>query len=425
MKKKFQTLFIIIIRGCLNKIIKMIRSTKFYSKKINNIAEGCKQCVLGRKSVVFVTGLCPKNCFYCPLSEQKKNKDVIFVNERQLKCQKSKIFEHAQKQQFLTNENDTGAIIEEVTACKSYGAGFTGGDPLVKIDRTCRYIKLLKKKFGKKFHIHLYTSPESISKERLKKLNSAGLDELRLHPDLIKDKFWNKVGLCTGYKFIVGVEIPLIPRYEKQIKKLVDYFLPKINFLNLNELEISDTNACHLVERKFHTKDRLSYGVAGSEELGKKLLNYINTTYPKTNVHYCTCKLKDAVQLRNRLKLRAQNMKRKFDIVTKDGTFIRGVIYLPELKPEFNYKKKIEKINSQKIKKEKIMKKLNNMKKNLMTEFKIPAELIEIDDKKLRLITNIGVVEHLAKEIKKMKLIPAVVEQYPTYDQMEVNIDFL
>lgn len=392
----------------------MIKSTKYYSKKINNIADGCKQCVLGRKSVIFVTGICPKNCFYCPLSEQKKNKDVIFANERQLK-----------------NENDINAIIEEINSCNSYGAGFTGGDPLAKLERTIKYIKLLKKKFGKKFHIHLYTSPELISSDKLKQLNDSGLDEIRLHPDLLNDKLWNKIELFfyknnkTKYQFKLGVEIPLIPRYEKHIKKLVDYFLPKINFINLNELEISDTNACHLVERKFHTKDQLSYGVAGSEELGNKLLNYINATYPDKNVHYCTCKLKDAVQLRNRLKLRAKNTARKFDIVTEDGTFIRGVIYLPELKPEFNYKKKLEKINSNKIKKEKIILKLEKSKKEIIKKFQLPSNLIEIDNQKLRLITNIGVVQHLAKEIKKIKLIPAVVEQYPTYDQMEVDVDFL
>jgi len=249
--------------------------------------------------------------------------------------------------------------------------------------------------------------------------------------DLINDKLWNKIELFFDkknkikYKFKLGVEIPLIPRYEMQIKKLVDYFLPKINFINLNELEISDTNACHLVERKFHTKNQLSYGVAGSEELGKKLLNYINATYPDKNVHYCTCKLKDAVQLRNRLKLRAKNTAKKFDIITDDGTFIRGVIYLPELKPEFDYKKELEKINSNKIKKEKILLKLEKTKKTIIDEFEIPSNLIEIDAQKLRLITNIGVVQHLAKEIKKMKLIPAIVEQYPTYDQMEVDIDFL
>ncbi|GIU70208.1 MAG: hypothetical protein KatS3mg002_1444 [Candidatus Woesearchaeota archaeon] len=157
---------------------KIIENTKYYSWKINDLPEGCKKCVSGDKLVMFVTGICPRKCPYCPLSEQKKDNDVIFANERQ-----------------LTNDNDTIAIIEEAIACKSKGAGFTGGDPLSKIDRTCYYIRLLKKKFGKKFHIHLYTSMELLNDENLKKLNNSGLDELRFHPDLMNKKLWEKVKL--------------------------------------------------------------------------------------------------------------------------------------------------------------------------------------------------------------------------------------
>ena len=59
-----------------------IEKTKFYSKKIGSLARGCKQCVKGEKLVLFITGVCPRNCWYCSISEKKKNKDVIFANER-------------------------------------------------------------------------------------------------------------------------------------------------------------------------------------------------------------------------------------------------------------------------------------------------------------------------------------------------------
>ncbi|MGV8086570.1 MAG: radical SAM protein, partial [Candidatus Woesearchaeota archaeon] len=177
-----------------------MEKTNYYSWKNNSLANGCKQCVLGRKLVVFVTGVCPRNCFYCPLSEQKKNQDVIFANERK-----------------LIDENETIALIDEAKSCKAKGAGFTGGDPLVRIERTARYIKLLKKEFGKKFHIHLYTITESLTSERLKILNDSGLDELRLHPDFSNDSQWKKIDLLYNtngtrkYSFDIGVEIPSIP----------------------------------------------------------------------------------------------------------------------------------------------------------------------------------------------------------------------
>jgi pyruvate formate-lyase activating enzyme-like uncharacterized protein len=384
----------------------MIEKTSNYSLKLNNLADGCKQCVLGRKLVVFVTGVCPKNCFYCPLSEHKKNTDVIYANERK-----------------LLDENDVKAMIDEAKACKAYGAGFTGGDPLMRIERTCRYIKLLKKEFGKKFHIHLYTILETLDEKKIKMLEDAGLDELRVHPDLLKKDSWEKISLITNRKFKLGVEIPLIPGYDKNTLELVDYFVPQINFINLNELEISDTNSCELQDRDFVTKDKRSYAVKGSAELGRKILKHINEKYPKANVHFCTSKLKDKVQLRNRLILRAKNTAKEYDIVNPDGTLTRGVIYLEELKPEFGYRKKLEKISAaDNIRFLNILKKT---REDIISELGIPEKFIDVDEKKLRLVSNVGIVQNISKYLKSRKLIPAIVEQYPTWDQMEVDIEFL
>jgi hypothetical protein len=349
------------------------------------------------------------------LSEQKKNVDIIFANERQ-----------------LINENDTTALIEEAKACKAKGAGITGGDPLARIERTCRYIKLLKKEFGKNFHIHLYAIMETLSPKNLRMLDDAGLDELRLHPDFTTNKNWKTVELLYDvknfelkcrYSFDLGVEIPCIPEYDIQTKKLIDYFANKIDFLNLNELEISDTNSCELVDRKFVTKDKISYGIKGSQELALNLLKYCSEKYPKLNVHYCTCKLKDGVQLRERLKLRANNTKKIFDIVTEDGTFVRGVIYLHTLKPSFGYKTILQNILP--VEREKLLKELSSARIDLIKEFGLPNSMLLVDEQKLRIITNVGVVKKLSKQLHSKGLIPAIVEQYPTWDQMEVDVEFL
>lgn len=350
--------------------------TKYYSYKLGNLAKGCRLCVQGKKSVLFITGLCARHCYFCPISDKKKNKDVMYINEWPTK-----------------NKKD---ILKEIKFCSSKGAGITGGDPLVKTDRCVKLIKLLKKSFGKKFHMHLYTPLNLVDEKRLEKLYQAGLDEIRFHPDLDRNKDWNKISLAKKFDWDIGVEIPSIPGKEKQTKVLIDFISGKVDFLNINELEISDTNAQNLVAMGFKPKDRISYGVKGSEESALKLLNYCEGKI--RNVHYCTTKLKDRVQLRKRIMLRAKNVKKDYDLVTDDGMLYRGAVYC-----------------KQPIK---VMKKL-------MKEYEIPKSLIEFDKKKSRILTASWIVYELRKDLKKKGLAIALVEEYPTYDQLEVEINYL
>ena len=150
--------------------------------------------------------------------------------------------------------------------------------------------------------------------ETIKKLEEAGLDEIRFHPSLDDESLWDRLSIKTS--MIKGVEIPVIPGKEKETQKLIDFIKDKVSFLNLNELEISDTNVNKLYEHKFEAKNDVSYAVKGSEEMALELLDYClkNTSL---NVHYCTVSLKDTVQLTKRIAKRAKNVKKKFDIITK------------------------------------------------------------------------------------------------------------
>jgi len=301
-----------------------IEKTKYYSYKIGELAKGCQLCVQGKKLVLLVTGLCGRGCYYCPLSDKKKNKDVVYANEWP-----------------TDNIKD---IIKEAELCSSRGAGITGGDPLAVIERTVVFIKALKERFGKTFHIHLYTPLIKVNEENLKKLRAAGLDEIRFHPDLDDNRYWNKLKYAKSLGWDIGIEIPAIPGKKSEILQLIDYAKEKIDFLNINELEISDTNASKLGEYGFETKGELSYGIKGSEELAMEIMEYCKKIDLKT--HYCTTILKDKVQLMNRIKRRAKNVKEKFDKITSEGTLIRGVVYLKGLEPGFGYTKKIQSIKN-------------------------------------------------------------------------------
>lgn len=401
--------------------IKVIKSDS--SCHLGIPAKGCQHCVKGEKLVLFITGKCAQNCPYCPVSEQKFGKDVIYADEWKIE----------------DNVKGHKQLIEEAKLIDAKGAGITGGDPLCALERTCRFIKLLKQEFSNEFHVHLYTPLKLVTEETLTKLHLAGLDEIRFHPDLDNDQDWHKIKLATNkdkFQWDVGIEIPCLPDKEQEIKKLIDYTYNLVKFFNLNELELSDTKVEHYklsskdFKEIYYAKDEISYGVQGSVELGKKLIEYVKDKgYDKNGtfcIYLCTAKLKDQTQLGNRIKRRAKNVAKNIDIVTKEGTLIRGIIYLPELMPSFGYQEKVKEVQEGKNKEFTKLKILKLLEEKLATlENKFTKEKFYVDENKFRIVCKKKFVKKNFEKIKKLNLVPAIVEEYPTQDSLELEIELL
>ena len=372
----------------------MINENKFYSYNLGELPEGCKYCVRGEKLVLFVTGICPRRCYFCPLSDKKYGKDVIFANERKV--------------------NGFQDIIKEAKNMDAKGAGITGGDPLVKIDRTIDYIKILKQNFGKSFHIHLYTSLDLVNEKSLQRLCDAGLDEIRFHPELDSKRNWIKLRLAKKFKWNIGIEIPIIPTKFNEIKDLIEFAHDEIAFINLNELEFADNELSKLGEMGFETKDDFGYAVKGSVECGLKIMNFIEKSKYKLKVHLCTAKLKDRVQLTNRIKREGKNSKREFDMITNEGLLIRGALYLPGFSPGLNYENKENTKNN-----------LDFFYKKVKNLLKIKENKIAKDYEKNRILLSKKDVKINKKKFLDLGLTPAIVTEYPTADQFEIEVEVL
>jgi hypothetical protein len=332
----------------------------------------------GAKLVLFVTGLCGKRCFYCTLSEKRKDKDRTWANERPVRKSED--------------------IIEEAERMRARGAGITGGDPVIRSEKTLEYAELLKNSFGEDFHIHMYTS-SALSKEKLQDLKDAGLDELRFHITAGNNGIWNTIKVATAMDIETGVEIPCIPNeYEKilQIAKRLNDIGG--NFLNLNELEFSEINVKELRKRGFELKSEVSYAVKGSEETALKILTSCRNL--DLNIHYCSSSYKDSVQLRKRLLRTAKNTAKAYEEVSKDGLFLKGVIILD--KP--------------------MIEKLVLVRNDLIKLFKIPQRLIAVDKEKMRIETSVEIAERLSKIYRQKGLRYLLVEEYPTSDRLETEV---
>jgi pyruvate formate-lyase activating enzyme-like uncharacterized protein len=351
-----------------------------------DLPEGCRFCRQGAKMVLLITGLCKSNCYYCPLSHEKMGKDVVYANE-------GMVFGPVKDDQIHARE----MIVQEARNMNALGTAITGGDPLQVPDRTISLIHLLKNEFGDKHHIHLYTAA-LFNPALLRDLEGAGLDEIRFHPS---QNLWNNMprsdygGLikhALDTEMSVGVEIPVIPgkgMFEKTVALLTYLDRTGLEFVNLNELEFSETNATALKKKRFRVKNDVSSAVSGSEEMAIDLLE--KTDFDIT-LHYCSSSFKDRVQLRRRLMRRAKIVQRPFELLTEDGTFLKGVV-------ECN-------------------KNLMKNKDFLVEDFEIPSHLIHIDLDKTRIEIAPWILEEIALEITHPCYI---VEEYPTVDRLEVE----
>ncbi|MEM4152662.1 MAG: radical SAM protein [Candidatus Pacearchaeota archaeon] len=349
----------------------IIKKTSFDSyclKNERNIAKGCKYCVKGKKLVLFISGICNRNCFYCSLSSKRKNKDVTWANEK--KCK---------------NIND---VLEEVKISKAKGAGITGGDPLCKFKKTVKYAKALKKAFGKKFHIHIYLPTKFVTRNKLEKL-SKYVDEIRFHPifltnniEVIRDEI-SKIKLASKFWDIenIGIELPLIPDKFIETIRIIRAVSPFIGFVNLNEFEISDTNFNYVIKNYELNPD--SYTIKGSKEMGLKIMRELKNS--KLKIHLCTAKTKNFYQYKNRLKLRKIL---PFGFKTNEGTVRYFVIYFKDLK------------------------KLDEIKR---------FKQIYVDKKNKRFIVG----EKIVPKLLKLKYKIARVEELPTADSTLISLEYL
>ncbi|MHA1976078.1 MAG: hypothetical protein ACW98F_09230 [Candidatus Hodarchaeales archaeon] len=352
------------------------------------LSRGCRQCISGEKLVVLVSTECSSNCFYCPLSNERKKAKTSFANERPF--------------------SNIADLLVEALQMNAKGASMTGGDPLElhSIEKTLSYCKALKEQFSNDFHIHAYTRGKDLDRGLLSRITPF-LDEIRFHV-INFNKDFPTVQLTTEYEIDVGIEIPVIPtkgiNYYKELIHKFESNIPQKDqfyFVNLNELEISETNYRKLLSHKLKVDEINLSAVKDSSNLAIEILQWAsqNITIP---VHYCALTTKDNVQLPNRLFRLAMNVKLPSDVVVEEGTdrglLIRGVIRATDYD-------------------------LEEVKKFLVVENDIPANLVHIDYKNKRLLTNAAILEEISSEIisKFPKVQVGMSEEYPSYDNLQTT----
>ena len=330
----------------------------------------------GAKLVLFITGKCAKDCFYCPISEERVNKDGIFANEIKV--------------------DDIEQALTEARLIKATGMGITGGEPLLQLNRTIKFIRTFKDAFGEKFHIHLYTGLEPVPIEAVKQLLKAGLDELRLHRFEIGVDYKQLRHLLKG-KVRLGIEIPIIPSMMEQLKELFQQAEDfGIDFINLNEMEFTTLNAQQLRERGYELEIDSIASVQKSEDEAIELIEWA-AAHTSLNIHFCPLSLKDGTQLRNRFKRRAQSIAKPFERISKEGLLVKAII---TTSPDVN---------------------LTDLQNVLIEKYRIQADQIRVNETKNRIETSTRLARRLASRLKAQGLTVGIIEEYPIASRFQVS----
>ncbi|RLG85074.1 MAG: radical SAM protein, partial [Thermoprotei archaeon] len=185
------------------------------------LPRGCELCMRGLKVVVFVTGFCEANCYYCPVGIGRRDPDALYVDEERV--------------------DSLDRVLEEIEVVGARGISITGGEPLSAIERVEKILRLVKDVYGQGFHVHLYTHGGYATREVLRRLDRLGLDEIRFHPRY-PQSFRSLEYAARETSMDVGVEVPAIPGAAEGLCRVAAYAERLgARFININELEYSES----------------------------------------------------------------------------------------------------------------------------------------------------------------------------------------
>jgi len=252
-----------LLAGLQGKVQSCCHGAKLYT---GSLAPGCRLCTEGAWSCLFINGICNGRCFYCPTAQAGKGEPT-------------------------TNTLQFPAVRDYTDYLKAFlfrGAGISGGEPLLTLDRTLQYIEKIRKKFGADMHVWMYTNGMLLDADKLKRLRNAGLNEIRF--DISADQYsLDKVGLAVGVIPCVTIEIPAIPEdaalLRDRLRQMSDL---GVNHLNLHQLRCTVHNRPRLAARPYTFLHGPKVTVLESEQAALEMLRFAADEELAVAVNYCS-----------------------------------------------------------------------------------------------------------------------------------------
>lgn len=267
-----------------------------------HLSPGCRICAEGGWSCLFITGRCNCRCFYCPTAQTENDLPTTNTVE------------------FRTPSDYVGYL----ERFGFRGASVSGGEPLLNFKRSLAYVRAIKKHFGDRMHVWLYTNGTLANGDVLRQLRDAGLDEIRFDIGAT-DYHLDKLRLATGVIPTVTVEIPAIPEDLQLLKrKMVEMRDAGVDYLNLHQMRLTPYNFKHLVTRGYTFLHGQKVTVLESELMALSLLQHSLDETIGLPVNYCSFAFKNRFQGRAARVRNGHFMLKGYEELTANG-YIRSL----------------------------------------------------------------------------------------------------
>lgn len=262
-----------------------------------DLSPGCRSCLEGDWSCLFITGNCNCRCFYCPTAQDvggdpgTNNLDFPKVDDYV---------------DYLARFNFTGASI-------------SGGEPLLVLEKSLKYLTAIRRRLGDGIHLWLYTNGTLLTRDIARRLRDAGLDEIRV--DIGATGYaLDQLRLAVGIIPHITVEIPAIPEEGGLLReKLVEMAESGVNYLNLHQLRLTGHNYAHLAGRGYTFLHGERVTVLESELTALELLRYSLDRQLALGVNYCSFVYKNRFQGAAGRRRAGAQIAKKYEDVTASG----------------------------------------------------------------------------------------------------------
>jgi pyruvate formate-lyase activating enzyme-like uncharacterized protein len=248
---------------------------------------GCRSCVAGQGTNLYVTGLCTRDCFFC--FNQKPRKDETVVHGLP-----------------IDDPAEAPAIVAR------YGlrsVGLSGGEPLLRPERVLALLAALKSMPAPP-RVDLYTNGDLADDELLRRLRRAGLDAIRF--DLAaRDYDLEPVRRARRIFAEVAVEIPVVPEHRRKLERMVlELDALRVPFLNIHELFVCAENSARVVAEgqvplEAESRHLLWRPTADSGIAALELLLFALERAKTLSVYYCSCGTQELIAARGLARRRA------------------------------------------------------------------------------------------------------------------------